>query len=341
MRTIPLITLAIALAALTRPTLAGPEEEAAAEALFQEGLRLMQEQRFPEACPKLAESQRQDPAVGTLLYLGECYEKNGQVASAWATFQSAAAAARKEGQQDRREIALERASRLEPQVPKLVVAVDPAAQVEGLVVTRDASDLAEAAWRVPIPVDPGSHVVSASAPGKRSWTRTVTLEAGQGIVAVQVPTLVDEVAAPPARPPGATRAPGSTEAGAGVRPPPAPAERGRAHRAPAYVTGAIGLAILGGGMGAGLASNAKERDADEFCNPRDPSECNRTGMALLDDARTYATVANVGYAVGSAALVTSVVLFVTAKRPSPDAAGWQVVPVATPEGASAVLRGGF
>ncbi|HOU93931.1 MAG TPA: hypothetical protein PLU22_22930 [Polyangiaceae bacterium] len=339
MRTIPVVTLSIALAALTRPALAGPEEEAAAEALFQEGLRLMQEERFPEACPKLAESQRLDPAVGTLLYLGECYEKNGQVASAWATFQSAAAAARKEGQDDRRQIALERASRLEHQMPKLVVDVDPAARVAGLVVTRDASDLAEAAWRVPIPVDPGSHVVSASAPGKRSWTRTVTLEAGQGVVTVQVPTLADEVAAPPAPARGATPAPAGTEAGAGA--PPAPAEGGRSRLAPAYVTGAVGLVVLGGGVGAGIASNAKERESVEFCNPSDPSECNRTGMSLLDDARTYATAANVAYAVGGAALVTSVVLFVTARRPSPATAGWQLVPIATPEGAGAVLRGGF
>ncbi len=341
MRPIPLIALSIALAALTRPALAGPEEEAAAEALFREGLRLMQEQRFPEACPKLAESQRLDPAVGTLLYLGECYEKNGQVASAWATFQTAAAAARKEGQDDRRRIALERASQLEPQVPKLVVDVDPAARVVGLVVTRDANELAEAAWRVPIPVDPGSHVVSVSAPGKRSWTRTVTLEAGQGVVTVQVPALADEVTAPPAPPPRATPAPAGKEVGADTPPPPARAERGPARRAPAYVTGAVGLVVLGGGVGFGIASNAKERDSEEFCNPQDPSECDRTGMNLLDEARTYATAANVGYAVGGAALVTGVVLFVTAPRSRPAPAGWRVVPIATPEAAGVVLRRGF
>jgi serine/threonine-protein kinase len=45
-------------------------DKAAAEALFDHGVRLMKQNNFAEACPKLEESDRIDPAVGTLLYLG-------------------------------------------------------------------------------------------------------------------------------------------------------------------------------------------------------------------------------------------------------------------------------
>jgi hypothetical protein len=52
----------------------GASDKAAAEALFDQGVRLMKQNSFAEACPKLEESDRIDPAVGTLLYLGECYD---------------------------------------------------------------------------------------------------------------------------------------------------------------------------------------------------------------------------------------------------------------------------
>jgi tetratricopeptide (TPR) repeat protein len=67
-------------------------DKAAAQTLFDEGRKLMAKGMFADACPKLAESQKLDPGVGTQFNLSDCYEKMGQTASAWAGFLEAASA---------------------------------------------------------------------------------------------------------------------------------------------------------------------------------------------------------------------------------------------------------
>src|SRR6185295_18781275 len=73
------------------PAFAG--NEVAAEALFGEAKKLAAAGKYAEACPKFAESNRLDRGAGTMIHLGDCYEKNKQSASAWATYKEAASAA--------------------------------------------------------------------------------------------------------------------------------------------------------------------------------------------------------------------------------------------------------
>src|SRR5689334_20626402 len=73
-------------------------DKAAAEALFDEGVKLLQKGKYEEACKKLEASERVDSGIGTLLYLADCYEKLGKTASAWATFRAAASKAQSAGQ---------------------------------------------------------------------------------------------------------------------------------------------------------------------------------------------------------------------------------------------------
>ena len=87
-----------------------------AEALFQEGRTLLDQGKAAEACPKLAESHRLDPATGTLIALALCREAEGKLASAWAAFADAEGRARTEGSKDRETVARERAAALYPRL---------------------------------------------------------------------------------------------------------------------------------------------------------------------------------------------------------------------------------
>jgi serine/threonine-protein kinase len=143
-------------------------DKAAAEALFDEARELAKAGHYAEACPKLEESQRLDAGIGTLLYLADCYEKTRRLASAWATFREASAAARAAGQSDREAKAIAHAKELEPRVAKVIIQVSAANDMPGPEVRRDGRALGRALWGSPIPMDPGMHQIEVSAPGRKS-----------------------------------------------------------------------------------------------------------------------------------------------------------------------------
>src|SRR5581483_3808708 len=96
--------------------------------------------KYDEACPKVEASQRLDAGLGTLLFLADCYEKGGKLASAWATFREAESIAAGRGDQPREQIARTRSAALEPRLSKLWIKV-----VEGndaaIVVKRDGEPI--------------------------------------------------------------------------------------------------------------------------------------------------------------------------------------------------------
>lgn len=121
---------------------------------------------------------RLDPAVGTQLNLADCYERVGKVGSAWAAFLDAAALAKSSHQADREKLARARAKALEPRLPRLVIDADTSAE-PGMEISRDGIAIGSASWNTAIVIDPGTHDVVASAPGKMSWRTVVDAKEGQ------------------------------------------------------------------------------------------------------------------------------------------------------------------
>src|SRR5271166_3476943 len=95
-------------------TAADSNQGALAEALFRSARELMAAGKYAEACPKLAESNRIDPKLGTLMNLALCHEKAGKTASAWAEYVQAGEIAQRTGQKERAQVARDKAQALEP-----------------------------------------------------------------------------------------------------------------------------------------------------------------------------------------------------------------------------------
>src|ERR1700730_16982019 len=143
MRAVVFVSLLAACASVTGVAAAQPKEDLArADALFNAGKALTDSGQFGDACAKFAESKRLAPGLGVTLYLADCYEHIGRIASAWTEFRSAEGLAR-ERNDKRADVARGRAQALEPKLNRLTIAVAPSIPRSGLQVLRDGIPVAE------------------------------------------------------------------------------------------------------------------------------------------------------------------------------------------------------
>lgn len=267
-----------------------PSDVAAqAEALFQEGRQLMADGKYDEACPKLRASMDLDPGYGTLFNLAECHTKQGKTATAWAAYKEAAGMAQKMDQPDRVEKANRYAAELEPALLRITIVVTN--EVPGLEVKRNGVTVPRATWGTSLPVDPGKHIVEATAPGRNPWKAEVETVGTGGTVTVQVPLLVDGKAGPAVVPEEDPHAP---------------------RRYVGLAIGGLGIAALATGAVLGGLASSKWTDAKEnHC--RTPKLCDAEGVALASDALTFAN-ASTGLFIGGAILTgVGVTLFATSR----------------------------
>lgn len=327
---------------------ASPADKAAADVLFNDAKQLVAEGKFAEACPKFAESQRLDAGIGTMLYLADCYEKNGQTASAWIEFREAASAAKAVGQTDREKKARDRASALEPKLSRLTVGVTPGAEVTGLELKRDGEVIGKPLWGTAVPLDPGEHLIEASAPGKKSWQTRVQLppEAPAPLV-VQAPALEDapkDPAPPAGAPTGPTTAP--------IDQPPAP-PKSNALRIVGYT--AMGVGVVSAGVGGVLGAlaiynndqsndivDSRDVSANGKCRPN--NACGAEGARLRSNALLLATGSTIGVIAGAAVFTGGLVTVLVARGSAGEAKKTgllSVSPVVGPGQASLWLKGAF
>jgi hypothetical protein len=282
---------------------------AAAESLFQEARKLMDAKRFSEACPKLVASHKLAPAVGTLLNLADCYERAGQLASAWARFHEAIALAQRLGRPDREKTAKERADKLEPRLIRLTIV----SQESGAEVKLDGNVLDPAVLGTALPVDPGKHAIEASAKGKKPFTMTVEVSDRTRSSSVEVPALdVD----PDAKPAGGGGGGGSGNDG---RPPDEKTSDGSVQRIGGLATMGVGVVGLGIGAIFGLRTSSKWNETKTHCTAS--FECDRDGVILAAESKNAGTVSTISFIAGGVLLAGGAVLYFTAPSAPPASTG--------------------
>lgn len=298
-------SLAAGLAVFLFTTLASADSTTA-EALFAEGRRLFELGNYEQACPKFAESQRLDPGTGTLLNLANCYEKQGKLATAWSTWRDAASSARATDQPDREAHARQKAAELQALLARLNITVEPAARVEGLVVTRNGQDQSSATYGTPLPVDAGTYRIEAKAAGYEPWVKEVSLKDGElRTLAIERLVPSQQTAPPPEPTPVApAQAPPEPQAESD-----AGASGGSMMKTWGYVS--LGVGALGVGVGSyfGVRAINKNEDSKLGCTG---NTCNRQGTDDRDAARSAGTISTVMLGVGAALVATGVVLVVVA-----------------------------
>ncbi len=146
-------------------------KKAAAEALFQEGADLVGAGDVAKGCQKFAASQQLDPALGTLLRLADCRDREGKTASAWALFMEAAALAGQRAETQRQELAKQRAADLAARLSKVVLKL-PDDFPEDATVELNGLSIPRASWSSPLPVDPGKTRLAVRAAGFHTWRHT-------------------------------------------------------------------------------------------------------------------------------------------------------------------------
>lgn len=270
-----------------------------AEALFEEGRRLLDAKNFAAACPKLEASQKLDPGAGTLLNLAACYEGNGQLASAWVTYKDAAAAA--QGRHpDWADQASKKADELKPKLSHLTVVVSQS--VPGLEVKRDGNVIAEGVLGAAMPVDPGTHRIDATAPGRVPFSTQVVIPASQGSATVTIPVL------------GAQAGPATQTS--------VPSKAGNTQRLLGVVVTGVGVVGIGVGAVFGVLALGKKSSASNNCSP-DYTVCKtQDGIDDVNAAKSDGFVSTVTLIGGAAFATAGIVLYLTAPHAEkqPDSA---------------------
>lgn len=310
---------------------AQPTDAALADSLFQQARELMKEEKWAQACPKLAESQRLDPKLGTLLNLAVCHEREGKIATAHSEFRSLQTLASREGQQKRADFAKERMAALGEKLSHLVIAV---ASPAGVTVSLDGKEMTAAAFGVPLALDPGKHEIVAKAAGKKPWTKTVEVPPEKSEIRVEVPELEDEAASPPAPEP-VKPAPVKPEP-VKPEPVPPPEEGGTDLMWLAWT----GFAVGGAGLIAGaITGGISLADSSEILDQCDGDACPRRLEDDISGAETLANVSNVAFAVGALGAAVGIVAVLVSTGADEATEGARLEFRVTPIGAQ--LRGRF
>lgn len=186
------IVLALLAVAAASSSARAQSSTAQAETLFRQGKDLMSHGKVAEACAAFDASQKLEPTIATLLNAASCREKNGQLATAWGLFLDAERQSRSASDDAGRQlhqVATDHATKLEPRLSTLTIAVAADNRVRGLEILRNNEAVDPGAWGKALPVDGGTYKITARAPGNAEWSSSVTVSPERDTKTIETPKL--------------------------------------------------------------------------------------------------------------------------------------------------------
>jgi hypothetical protein len=273
----------------------------AARELFQRGTEDADAGHFAEALEKFKRVAAVKETAAVRFNLARCEEAVGKTGAALADFELA----EREGRQDPKaedvgKLARSRADALRPRVPRLTL-VPPSPLPQGMAVSLDGGKLTSATLGVALPIDPGPHVVEATAPASTPFHAELMLAAGEA-------RSVTLSLAPATSDPGPADHP-TAESGSG--------SPRRATWGWISLAGG-GLLAVGSGVFFILHDNAVSTVNADCPNQRCPASQETSIDGTESNARTYEAVSIGLIAASALAIGGGVVLLATAPR-SPSA----------------------
>jgi hypothetical protein len=266
------------------------DDRPTAEALFAAGREAVRRGDYRAACPMFAESNRLDPALGTVLNLAICEEHIGRLASAWQRYQEVIHGL--EASDGRLPLARANAAALEKRLPRLTIRLSPKAPKETRV-SRGAGALTSASFGVALPIDPGRHEIVAVSPGRQP--RRYRAELGEGVRK----ELIVEPGPPALEPPRRdTRVPpkGNVERGSSFQ------------RTAGFVIGGVGIGGLVASAITGILVLDRKQTVERECGG---GLCSDAGISAGDSGQKLAAVSTIAFTVGLVGVASGAYLVVS------------------------------
>src|SRR5262249_28306194 len=155
---------------------------------------------------------------------------------------------------------------LEPKLSRLTVVISPAADTADIEIQVDRVSVRRAAWGVPAPLDPGTHMVEARVSGRKAWSQQVFVGQQLANLTVTVPVLEPE----------APQLPVPSES-------PLAAETVSKRPVPSsvYVAGAVTLGLVAGAVTTGVIYTARRSKFSATENDPEYEATRRWGLINL------------------------------------------------------------
>ena len=247
-----------------------------------------------------------------------CEERLGRLVAAMGDYELAATDAQAERSEQVGQEVDVRLEALKARVPRVVVRRGEGA--DSATISLDGVSLGDSVLNVPMPADPGPHVVEAKALGFRPFKQSFR------VTEQQTATILVKLDAGPVAPEPPAIAPGQ--------------------RATSHGTRTIGFVMGGGGIASLIGSGTffilrhnSIGNLDNQCGA-DRQACPNSARTAVDHGKLYTTLGNVGLVVGAVGLGVGAALVIAGSN-SPEQASLSVAPGAVGANAGASLLGRF